>query len=338
MIKRKVKYDVLLDGSLLAKDLGALTYEFSGLDAKTTYTVKVVAKSVEFETESVQTITVTTNDTPIPSQFTITSENISSKGFTIEWTALSITSGQVRYDVFLDDSLVAKDLGELTYEFSGLDAKTTYTVKVVAKSVEFNTQSVQSHTVTTIDNPIPNDFTLSVDSITAQGAFVSWSSLTINGDGGVLADIYLNGNELISGVTASGYILSNLMPKTEYVVKVIARSSEYGTTLEKNISFTSAALAITFKVTSAEIYPRRTGTFASPPSAIIRFSNRSFLNNIELNGVTYSNWFHAGDDGITFSISDTEFEALRDAGTKEGTANFTENGTSASLTFTYNVN
>jgi hypothetical protein len=128
------------------------------------------------------------------------------------------------------------------------------------------------------------------------------------------------------------------MPKTEYVVKVIARSSEYGTTLEKNISFTSAALAITFKVTSAEIYPRRTGTFASPPSAIIRFSNRSFLNNIELNGVTYSNWFHAGDDGITFSISDTEFEALRDAGTKEGTANFTENGTSASLTFTYNVN
>ncbi len=145
-----VRYDVFLDDSLVEKDLSELTYDFLGLEAKTTYTVKVVAKSVEFNTQSDQSHTITTEDKPIPSQFTISSKNISSNGFTIDWTASTITGDQgVRYDVLLDNSLVAKDLSELTYDFSGLEAKTTYTVKVVANSVEFNTQSEQLHTVTT---------------------------------------------------------------------------------------------------------------------------------------------------------------------------------------------
>ncbi|TCI84358.1 fibronectin type III domain-containing protein [Tenacibaculum sp. M341] len=334
-----VVYDIYLDDNQVASDLDALTYSFSNLDAETTYNVKVTSKSNEFGTTSTQMIDVITLAKPNPSDTTITSKDITVSGFTIDWTASTIEGNQgVAYDIYLDDNQVASDLDALTYSFSDLDAETTYNVKVTSKSNEFGTTSTQMIDVTTLNAPKPNDFNISLNSTGTTNASISWSSLTIDGPGGVLADIYINNNEESTGVTSSGWVFTGLTPNTNYTVKIVARSSEFGTTLEKEITFVTEPLPTTFEVTSAEIYPRTTGTFGGPARAIIRFTDRDLLDEIILNGNTYSSYAFAGDDGITFSLSDEEFETLKNATTKEGTANFTENGTSSSKTFTYSVN
>jgi hypothetical protein len=334
-----VVYDVYLDDALVASDLEVVTYTFSNLNAETTYDAKVIAKSNAFGTTSTQIIDVTTLAMPIPSAFDITSKDITITDFTIDWTAATIEGNDgVVYDVYLDNALVASDLEVVTYTFSNLNAETTYEAKVIAKSNAFETTSTQLIEVTTQTAPAPNDFTLTLESNGTNSANISWSSLTIDGPGGVLADIYINNNEEATGITSSGYVFTGLTPNTAYTVKITARSTAYGTTLDKEITFTTASLPTTFEVTSATLYPRTTGTFASAPSMIIRFTDRDLLDDIILNGTTYTSYFFAGSDGITISISDAEYDALSNATTKEGTANFTENEQSSSKTFTYTVN
>ncbi|WP_405269361.1 fibronectin type III domain-containing protein [Cellulophaga sp. Ld12] len=334
-----VAYDIYLDDTMVASDLEVLTYTFSNLNAETTYDAKVIAKSNAFETTSTQVIDVTTLALPIPSAFDLTAKDITITDFTIDWTAATIDGNDgVVYDIYLDDTLVASDLEVLTYTFSNLNAETTYDAKVIAKSNAFETTSTQQIELTTQSAPAPNDFTLTLDSNGTNSANISWSSLTIDGPGGVLADIYINNNEEATGVTSSGYVFTGLTANTEYTVRITARSTAYGTTLDKEITFTTAALPTTFEVTSATLYPRTTGTFASAPSMIIRFTDRDLLDGIILNGMTYTNYLFAGSDGITISLSDAEYDALSSATTKEGIADFTENEQSSSKTFTYTVN
>ncbi|WP_417784725.1 fibronectin type III domain-containing protein [Tenacibaculum sp.] len=333
-----ILYDVYLNKEIVASNLDVLTYTFSDLNANTTYNLKVVAKSTEFETTSTQSIEVFTKENPIPSTVDITVKNVGITEFTINWTAATISGDQgILYDIYLNEEITASNLDALTYTFSSLSANTSFDVKVIAKSIEFETISTQTTKVVTNEAPSPNDFILNLLDIKTTSATVSWSSLTIDGAGGVLADIYLNDTEISTGVTSSGWALTALNPNTEYTIKIVARSTEYGTTLVKEINLITESLPTTFEVTSAKLYARTTGTFASPPRITIRFSNRDFLDGIVLNGTSYLNFTYAGEDGIIISLTDDEYDTLSTKTTKEGTANFTENGTSDSKIFTYTV-
>ncbi len=334
-----VVYDIYLDDVKVASDLDVLTYIFSDLEAEKLYNVKIIAKSNEFGTTSTQTLEVTTLAKPVPSNdYIIAVNNVETSSFTIEWGEATIEGDKgVVYDIYLDEVKVVSDLDVLTYAFSGLEAGKLYNVKLIAKSNEFGTTSTQNLEVTTKDGPLPNDFTITLDDVSTRSARISWTSLTIDGTGGVFADIYINGREEATGLTSVGYVLTGLEPNTNYAVKVVARSSEYGTTLEKEISVKTESLPTTFEVTSAVVSPRTTGTFASAPRIVVRFSNRDLLDNIVLNGTTYSSYAYAGDDGIIITLSDAEFDNLKNATVKEGTAKFTENGMSSSKTFTYSV-
>lgn len=185
--------------------------------------------------------------------------------------------------------------------------------------------------------PTPNDFKIDVPSVGTESATVRWTSLTIDGDGGVFADIYINGNKAATGLTSSGYLFASLAQDSEYQVSIIARSSAYGTTLEKETTFRTEALPSTFEVSSATVYRRTTGTFNIPPTVVIRFSNRDFLDSISINGAIYPNYTYAGDNGIMFSISDDEFSELNSASVKEGSATYTQGEVTASVTFSYAV-
>jgi len=231
----------------------------------------------------------------------------------------------------LDEIDEATDLEELTYTFSNLYASTQYEVKVVAKSNEFNTTSTQTTTVLTKDGPKPNDFTISLGEPTTGSVRVSWTSLTIDGGSGVYVNLYINNWEEATGWVSNGYLFTGLRPNTDYTIRVVAKSGKYRTTLAKEISFKTKAFPSTFEVTSAEI-SAGTSEFVS---VIIRFSNRTLLDRIVLNNKTYNNYFYAGDTGITFSITDEEFDALNNAVVKEGDAYYSMNGKIVSIKFTY---
>lgn len=333
-----VSYDIYLNNILVVSDLDALSYVFKGLDAETIYNIKITAKSNEFQTTSSESIEITTLVKPVPSLVEITFKDVTSTEFTIEWTQSNIDGGEgVVYDVYLDDVMIASGLDVFTYTFTNLNASNKYSVKVIAKSNEFETISTQSIEIETNSAPSPNDFTLTSSNIQTESASILWSSLTIDGEGGVLADVYINDSEESVGLTSSGYVFTGLTPNTNYIIKVIARSTEYGTTLQKEITFKTEPLPTTFEVTSAIVSPRTTGTFGSAPRVLIRFSDRALLDNIELNGTTYSSYTFAGSDGIMILISDDEYNTLNNKAVKEGIANFSENGVSSSIVFSYTM-
>ncbi len=335
--QQNISYDVFVDGALIKENLSTSTYKVNDLEAGTNYLIKVIAKDESGNQREVEK-TFTTSSKPVPTEVAISSKDISRSGFTIDWTAATVDGDQgLKYDVSLDGSVLATDLEVLTYTFSDLEAEQAYEVKVTAKSIEFGTSTSKILPVTTAAAPKPNDFTLSTENIQTTSAVVRWTSLTIDGEGGVLADLYINGAEETIGSTASGYTFTFLTANTEYTIRVVARSTAYGTTLEKEITFKTEPLPSTFEVTSAKILPRTTGTFDSPPLAIIRFSNRDLLEGIVLNDKTYGSFAFAGSDGISILLTDEEYEALSNAAVKEGTANFTENGTADSITFTYTL-
>ena len=330
-----IVYNIYLDGTIVTSDLKALTYTFSGLNFGATYSIKVESKSSEFGTSSSQMIDVKTLK-PIPSDITVNSRDIKITKFTIDWNASTVAGDQgVVYNVYLDGIKVASDLKALTHTFSGLKSEITYSVKVESKSSEFGTSSSQMIEVTTLKGPNPNDFKITIDDIGQKSAIISWTPLTINGQGNVLADIYINGEKEATGVTSSGWLFTDLNPKVFYNIKVVARSLEYGTTLEKEVSFTTKLLPH-FKVTSAELYPRIT---ASSARLIIRCADRYSVYNIVLNGKLYEDSKHFEDDGLIYILSDEEFNILKNAKTKEGTINYLgEAGEEVSSKFTYTVN
>ncbi len=334
-----VTYDLLLDDNLISSDIttNSNTHTFSDLTAATTYVVTIIAKSAEFGTSITQVLEVTTEEGPKPSSFPIGLSNSTPTGFTIEWGGSEIEGDQgITYDLLLDDTIISSGItsNSNTHTFSGLKASTTYVVTIIAKSVEFGTSITQDMEVTTEEGPKPDDFTLTLDSVGQRSAGISWSSLTVGDDYSVLADIYINGYEESTGYSSSGYFFTGLTPDTDYTVKIIARSITYGTTLEKEITFKTEPLPTTFEVTSAILY----GGTTTSPSMHIDFSNRDLLDGgIILNEITYGNYVYSGSNGIIISISEEEYEILSNATTKEGTANYTLDGTSSSKTFTYTV-
>ena len=186
--------------------------------------------------------------------------------------------------------------------------------------------------------PQPNDFTLMLDSIKARSANVSWSSFSIPGEeGAILADIYLDDQEVATGVTSIGWIFDFLSPDTDYVVKVVARSSAYGTTLEKTIEFKTEPLPSDFAVLSAELRPRTTGTFGAAPTILIALSNRDLLEDIIFEGVNFLGYSFAGDNSILITISDDEYETLSNAQNMQGIAEYIQDGVLNSISFDYTV-
>ncbi|MDE2946147.1 MAG: fibronectin type III domain-containing protein [Chloroflexota bacterium] len=194
------------------------TYTFTGLTANTAYTLQVRASNAGGDSSSAQT-TATTNNVPPPpapaAPTDLATSGITQTSITLTWTKSTTATG---YKVQVGSGTVTTLGNVATYTFSGLDAGTSYTLKVSATNAGGDS-AAEDITVVTVP---PDPTGLKTSGITQTGVTLSWTKSTkatgykVRKDSGdswtVLGDV-------------ATYAFTGLTADTEYDLEVLASNS-----------------------------------------------------------------------------------------------------------------
>ncbi|RZT96044.1 hypothetical protein EV201_0675 [Ancylomarina subtilis] len=228
----KIVYDVYLNDELKGKDLEKLSYRFEDLEAVTTYSLEVIAKST-YETQVVVSQTIKTKDTPSPGAIHLKMDELTTDKIKVSWENSDPTQ-TLSYAIYLDDVLKAENLAVATYTFSELEGNKLYHIKLIGKN-EFNKTVESTLDLTTNDYADPSDFTLSVESVTHDGAKIVWGSSESEK---LTYRVLLNAVEKGNGLEVFEYEFKSLSFNTRYTATVEA-TNEHGKTKRKLIEFTT---------------------------------------------------------------------------------------------------
>lgn len=129
-----VTYTVVVGTDTVSRKQTATSVALSNLQPNTNYSGSVVAADAAGNSTRA-TFSFSTVDHPVPSQILLSQESAGYTFFAITWTPAAIADNSlITYDVYLDGVVVATGLTTPGYRFEGLQEKTTYVAKVVAKS------------------------------------------------------------------------------------------------------------------------------------------------------------------------------------------------------------
>lgn len=226
----KIVYDVYINDELKGKDLTNLNYRFEQLDAATSYNLKVIAKSI-YETQVVASCSVTTSDTPTPKAVNLKKEEVSSDFLKVSWENSDPTQ-ELTYAIYLNGVLKDENLNVSTYTFSKLEGNQLYHIKLIGRN-RFNKTVESTLDLTTNDYAEPNDFSLSVESVSLDGAKIVWSSSEKEK---LAYRVLLNGVEQANGVEVLEYEFKSLNFNKRYTAEVEA-VNEHGKVKRKAVEF-----------------------------------------------------------------------------------------------------
>jgi len=230
--KSKVVYDVYLNDELKGKDIDVLKYRFEKLEALTTYNLEVVAKST-YETQINASCSLLTIDTPSPAALSLKKDDLSTDQIKVSWVNSDPTQS-LSYAIYLDDVLKAENLNVNAYTFTELLGNQLYRIKLIAKN-EFDKTVESTLELTTLDYAEPCDFTLSVESVTTDGAKIIWSGSESEE---LTYRVLLDGAEQAKELKVLEYEFKTLSLNTQYVA-VVEATNEHGKTKRKLINFTT---------------------------------------------------------------------------------------------------
>ncbi len=249
-----IKYDVVLEGSIVQSNLTSLSHTLSNLEYSKTYSGKIIAKDGKGgSTEKSYAFTTGAQPNTPPGNFAV-STSVSGNGVTITWTAAVDPDGDaVQYDVVFDGSTVQSNLTGLSHTLSNLEYSKIYSGKIIAKDGKGGINE-QSYTFTTgvQPNSPPGNFTAQVDNINGNTANFSWSAAVDPDGDAVTYSISLNGGVQQSGITATSVSLNNLLYSTTYNV-IVSASDGNGGTSSDSFSFTMPSAPPQFPVTAFSI-------------------------------------------------------------------------------------
>jgi endonuclease I/chitodextrinase len=142
------KYEVYANGTLNGETT-ITNYTLTGLNSNTSYAVAILAKDIannkSGQSTAVNGTTLTDNEAPtVPTNITISNQTGTS--FRVNWTASTDNSTVTAYEVFIDGTPTGS-ASNTSYDVTGLNISTDYSVNVLAKDSTGNT-SAQSATVT----------------------------------------------------------------------------------------------------------------------------------------------------------------------------------------------
>ncbi|HEX7905445.1 MAG TPA: fibronectin type III domain-containing protein [Chitinophagaceae bacterium] len=155
-----VSYAIELNNQVVAAAITNTTYNLQNLSVATSYNGKITA-SDPAGNKTTASFSFSTNDTPIPSDFTVKMDSAWNKSIFISWTASTLPNNvTVSYDVYVNGTIKAGSIVETKYAITGLSPNTDYQVKVIAKSPDGKSREKQA-TYKTKDNTAPSAFTIS---------------------------------------------------------------------------------------------------------------------------------------------------------------------------------
>lgn len=219
------EYRYSLDGLQWTSNGTGLSVTLGGLNASTSYTMRVQARDDADNFSSISSGSFSTIDSSPPGapgqpEFSSITETTARA----DWSAASDNVGVVEYQYSLNGAEWASNGTLLYLNLTGLIAGTNNTLQVRARDAANLFSSVSSNSFTTADSTAPGaPGTPSFSSITGTSASVTWSAATDNV--GVTAYQYrTNGGSLVQ-VSGPPVSLSGLSQATTFTVEVRARDA-----------------------------------------------------------------------------------------------------------------
>ncbi len=151
-----VVYDIFLEGNKIKENNNDTDYTLTQLNNNTTYEGKIVARSIikssnntskpgELKTIpfSVTTKPYTNPSAPVPSDFSINTDNTTSTSIVLAWNAATISdNSSITYDLYLDGDLLKSEHTETEYTLSSLEKNTTYSGVIIAQSTNEKSKTI----------------------------------------------------------------------------------------------------------------------------------------------------------------------------------------------------
>jgi titin len=249
--------DVSTDGSNwipVSKRVSTSTsLALSGLRLGTTYQVRVAAVN-SVGTGSYVYGSFTTLATVSTSPTSLVSSNVSSSGFTLNWTAPASTGGAAITDYVVEingggfswSPLSHEVTGNTSITVSGLNPGIKYTVRVKAVNRVGISKSSTSLFVTTLATAPGTVTGLTVKSVTATGAVITWTAPNAGGAkiSDYLAEVSTDNGQTWKTVVKSAsssttLTLKGLKTKTSYLIRVSAKNNVGYGAVSQNLAVTT---------------------------------------------------------------------------------------------------
>ena len=157
-------------------DVTEPTYTFTGLAAETTFSAKVRANCDGAYSEWTNPVSFTTGIAcPVPTSFA--TSNVGAHSVTLDWTS-DASEWVVAYQAAADTTFSEVTVTEKPYVLEGLDAETSYTVKVkaVCGGIDGESQYTTTRSFTTTE-ACPAPGSLTVSNLTVTSATLTWTEL-----------------------------------------------------------------------------------------------------------------------------------------------------------------
>ena len=171
---------VILEGSNYPAEEATIT--LNDLQPDTHYMVKVTSFCGEETSEESETVSFTTKPSCLaPTELAVANESVTAHAATLSWTENgSATEWVIEYTAVVNDSTTVTNTINVTenpYTLTGLLAETPYAVKVQAycSTTDQSDWSNTARFVTLVACPAPTELAVDEESITTNGATLTWN-------------------------------------------------------------------------------------------------------------------------------------------------------------------
>ena len=223
-------------GSWTTVSTASTSYNLTGLTAETTYEVKVSTVCSFGNSEYSSTVSATTDADPICEVVSnLTVANITNTSLTASWNAASNgDSYNVEYRS-VGGSWITANTAATSYNINGLNAETSYEVRVSTVCSFGVSEYSSTVSATTAADPVCEIVSnLALANITNTSLTASWSAAS-NGDSYNVEYRSVGGSWIIANTDATSYNISGLSAETTYDVRVSTvcsfGTSEYSNTV-----------------------------------------------------------------------------------------------------------
>ncbi|ULC58118.1 hypothetical protein MBM09_09315 [Flaviramulus sp. BrNp1-15] len=179
------------------------------------------------------------NDSTNSSSLTVDTTELNYNSATVSWNSITGNS-EVFYNVYLNESLVAELISDLSYSFINLSENTNYTGKIEAIEDSVIIES-SNFIFTTLENNsnevLPSNFVTSVKHLGHVSTTIKWTSSSTSNNSPITYSVFVGNQMISSNLTDLELYIPNLEANTTYSGYVRAYNGDLFT--DSNFSFTT---------------------------------------------------------------------------------------------------
>ena len=188
------KYYYSIDGGTYAESSNA-TYVFTGLNEKTTHTIKVKVADTQGRMSNEYSLSATTDEYKVPTITSVTTSSTSSS-ITINITGQNGDGTINKYYYSKDNGSNYTESTSSNYTFSDLTSNTTFYIKVYVKDSNGRVSSVSSASILT---------KITIADVCANGTNLTSCVKTFGNKGSDISNIYIHNSSLTNGAGDNSY-------------------------------------------------------------------------------------------------------------------------------------